>query len=475
MKSIINIPAYTMLMDLPHIWSKNNRKVVRPKKLSSALFDNRTSESIKRSEEIYRQLQKGKSERFLVKNVKKLHGKVAVSPAKNAMLPILAAVLLSDKPVHLTNIPDLRDMHALIAILEDMGVKVIKNGRVTTLLASNLTTNMADSDLVSSMRASNLILGPLLGRQGAGRVALPGGCPIGGRPMDIHLKGFEQMGAIITHGNDFIQGVSNGLIGANINLSFPSVGATENIMMAAVLAKGTTVITNAALEPEIDDLANFLNKMGAKISGIGTTSLTIEGVEELHEVTYQAIGDRIEAATYLIAALMTGSKIRVENINPKHIKPVTNILKGMNASIKIEKNAVEVRKSKLKGAKVTTLPHPGFPTDVQAQLMALMTQAEGRSEITETIFENRFMHVEHLRRLGANIIIEGNTAVIHGPTKLEGHPVTCTDLRASAAMVISALVAKGVTEIRDVFHMDRGYDHLERKMGLLGASISRIS
>ncbi|MBT3236851.1 MAG: UDP-N-acetylglucosamine 1-carboxyvinyltransferase [Bdellovibrionales bacterium] len=443
--------------------------------MAAALFDNRTSDSIKNSEKEYRRLQKGKSERILVKNAKKLHGMVSVSPAKNAMLPILAAVILSKKPVHLINIPDLRDMHALISILEDMGVKVSKKGRTTTFDASNLKTNIANSDLVSSMRASNLILGPLLGRLGAGRVALPGGCPIGGRPMDIHLKGFEQLGATITHGCDFIQGISTGLSGADIKLSFPSVGATENIMMAAVLAKGKTTISNAALEPEIDDLANFLNKMGAKISGVGTTCLTIQGVSELHEVTYQAIGDRIEAATYIIAALMTNSKVRVENINPQHIQPVIKILKDMNASIRVEKNMVEVRKSKLKAAKVVTLPHPGFPTDVQAQLMALMTQAEGKSEITETIFENRFMHVEHLKRMGANININGKTATIVGPTPLEGRPVTCTDLRASAAMVLSALVAKGVTEIRDVFHMDRGYDHLERKMGLLGASISRIS
>jgi UDP-N-acetylglucosamine 1-carboxyvinyltransferase len=472
MKSAINIPAYTMLMDLPHIWSQTRRKSL---KMAPALFDNRTPESIKKSEAKYRQMQKGKSERILVKNVKKLHGRVSVSPAKNAMLPILTAVILSKKPVHLVNIPDLRDMHALTSILEDIGVKVSKQGRITTFDASSLNTNIANSDLVSSMRASNLLLGPLLGRFGAGRVALPGGCPIGGRPMDIHLKGFEEMGVEISHGCDFIQGVSQGLKGADITLSFPSVGATENIVMAAVLAKGVTTISNAALEPEIDDLANFLNKMGAKISGIGTERLTIHGVTELKEVTYQAIGDRIEAATYVIAALMTNSIVRVENINPEHIKPVIKILKEMNASIRVEKNAVEVRKSKLRGAKVTTLPHPGFPTDVQAQLMALMTQADGTSEITETIFENRFMHVEHLRRLGANIEVNGKTAIVHGPTALKSHPVTCTDLRASAAMVISALVAKGVTEIRDVFHMDRGYDHLERKMAMLGASISRVS
>jgi len=307
------------------------------------------------------------------------------------------------------------------------------------------------------------------------KVSLPGGCAIGARPIDIHIENFKKMGAKIDLKSGYVEASTDGLVGAKIVLRFPSVGATENLLMASTLAKGTTIIENAAMEPEIDDLANYLNAMGGRISGIGSSTLNIIGVESLNPVEYMAIGDRVEAATYLICALATNSEIRVKDFNPKHLDAVLSVLENMGAKFKIGIDWIEVMKSELKGVKISTAPFPGFPTDVQAQLMALMALANGSSIITENIFENRFMHVPELRRLGAEIELNGNSAVISGDSKYFGAPVMCTDLRASAALIIAGLAAKGPTEISRIYHLERGYENIEEKLRALGAKIRRTN
>ncbi len=412
-------------------------------------------------------------DRLCITGQQKLSGEIKVSKAKNAYLPIIAAVLLNKNKVTLKNIPKLRDISTIFKLLTNLGVKITQKNNLTILNAENITSFEAVYELVKTMRASILVLGPLLTRFKQAKVSLPGGCAIGARPIDLHLKNLEKMGAKISLGNGYVEAVTSGLVGANLVLDFPSVGATENLLMAATLAEGKTIIENAAKEPEIDDLVDFLVAMGAKIKGRGTSILIIEGTKELMPVEYEAIGDRIEAATYIMAGLITNSEIKVTGVTPSHLDSVLSILVDMGANLKIEGQSVSVFPSNLKAVKVETSPFPGFPTDVQAQLMALMTKAKGTSIITENIFENRFMHVPELRRLGAKIELRGNVAIIEGKNNLYSAPVMCTDLRASAALVIAALSAKGKTEIQRVYHLDRGYDHLDKKLSNIGADIQR--
>jgi len=414
-------------------------------------------------------------QKLKVKGPVKLSGEVSISRAKNAYLPILAAVLLTDKEVRLKNLPDLRDIRTMQKLLGNLGVTITKDGDTTIFDASTLNSHEATYDLVKTMRASIFVLGPLLGRLNKAKVSLPGGCAIGTRPIDIHLANLEKMGAKIDLNAGYVEANSeSGLKGVKLPLSFPSVGATENLMMAAVYADGVTVIENAAMEPEIDDLANFLNSMGAKISGIGTSKITVEGVKELFETDYEAIGDRIEAATYVIAGLMTNSSIKVTNFNPEHLEFVLDKLKELGANLEIGKDFVQVSPSTLKGGKIETAPYPGFPTDVQAQIVALFTQVNGNSFVKENIFENRFMHVPELMRLGANITQEGKAVFIEAPQNLKAAPVMCTDLRASAALVLAALCAEGETIIDRIYHLERGYENLTQKLQGLGATIEKI-
>ncbi len=403
-----------------------------------------------------------------------LSGTVRISRAKNAYLPILAAVLLSDKPIHLKNIPDLQDIKTMIKLLSNLGVQVSKNGDTTTFDASTLNSHEATYDLVKTMRASIFVLGPLLARLGKAKVSLPGGCAIGTRPIDLHLTNLEKLGCIINLNAGYVEAYVTKMQPGALRLDFPSVGATENLMMAAVFTDGVTIIENAALEPEIDDLAHFLNAMGAKISGIGTQKIEVTGVKQFHEVTFEAIGDRIEAATYMMAALATGSNITIEGANPKHLQYAIDVLKKMGARIETNDSAITVYKSELKGCQVDTAPFPGFPTDAQAQLIALCTQVKGISVVTENIFENRFMHVPELIRLGADITLKGKMAVIEGGEPLTAAPIMCTDLRASAALIIAALATNGDTELQRVYHLDRGYEKLEEKFSQLGAKIKRV-
>ncbi len=413
-------------------------------------------------------------DKLLVTGGIKLEGEVEISPAKNAYLPLMASVLLNKNKVHFKKLPRLRDIQTMKKILETFGVKITEENETTSFDASELKSFEATYDLVKTMRASIFVLGPLLGRIGKGKVSLPGGCAIGARPIDIHLKGLEKLGAEFQLEGGYVFGQTLGLKGGRIPLRFPSVGATENILMAAVLADGETVIENAALEPEIDDLAYFLNQSGAQIQGIGTRTLIVKGVKELHEVEYQAIGDRIEASTYLLAALSTQSHLRLKGINPKYLDYPLEVLSGVGAKFNLGNDFIEVFPSTLRSFAIDTAPYPGFPTDVQAQMMALACSIDGTSIITEHIFENRFMHVPELMRLGANIVLKGNSAIIYGGNSLKAAPVMCTDLRASAALVIAALMAEGTTEIDRIYHLDRGYHELELKLKNLGAKIERI-
>lgn len=403
-----------------------------------------------------------------------LSGSVRISRAKNAYLPILAAVLLSDKPIHLKNIPDLQDIKTMIKLLSNLGVQVEKNGDITSFNASTLNSHEATYDLVKTMRASIFVLGPLLARLGKAKVSLPGGCAIGTRPIDLHLTNLEKLGCEIHLHAGYVEAKVDKMLPTSLTLAFPSVGATENLIMASVFTDGITTIDNSALEPEIDDLAHFLNAMGAKITGIGTQKIVIEGVKSFHEVTYEAIGDRIEASTYLMAALATGSNITIEGVKSRHLQFVIDVLKKMGAKIETTEDTITVYKSELKGCQIDTAPFPGFPTDAQAQMIALCTQVKGISVITENIFENRFMHVPELIRLGADITLKGKLAIIEGGAPLSAAPIMCTDLRASAALIIAALTTQGDTELQRVYHLDRGYEKLEQKFSQLGAKIKRV-
>lgn len=413
-------------------------------------------------------------DKLVIEGGKKLVGEVEVSRAKNAYLPILAAVLLSDQKIELLDVPKLRDIATMWKLLQNLGVKTEVDGNVTHVDASSVHSQEATYELVKTMRASIFVLGPLLSRFKYAKVSLPGGCAIGTRPIDLHLKNLEKMGAKIEMHNGYVEARTEGLIGTKLVLDFPSVGATENLLMAGVFAKGTTIIDNAALEPEIDDLAHFLQSMGVTIEGIGTKTLKVTGVTKLNPTRYRAIGDRIEAGTYVMAGLITGGDVKVRGFNPTHIANVTEKLREMGAVIDELEDGLHVRSDKsLNGADVSTEPFPGFPTDLQAQMLALMTLVNGTSVITENIFENRFMHVPELVRLGADVKLKGNSAIVKGVSALTAAPVMCTDLRASAALVLAALAAKGKTNVLRVYHLDRGYERLDEKLSALGAVISR--
>jgi len=414
--------------------------------------------------------------KILIEGGKPLSGSIKVSGAKNAALPIMAGVILSTEPVRLTNVPALNDVETMAKVLQAIGIKSsCLGGNVYQFDASGPVIDEAPYELVKTMRASFFVMGPLLARLKKARVPLPGGCAIGVRPVNIHLKGFEALGAQVYIEGGCAVAVAEKLRGARIILDFPSVGATENLMMAATLAEGRTVIDNAAQEPEIVDLAKFLNAIGAKIEGAGSPSITIDGVERLGGGEYCVMPDRIEAGTFAVMGAMTGGPIRVENCDPDHLLALINKLREMGAEITTEADAIIVKADRrLRAIEVKTLPYPGFATDLQAQLMAAMCLAEGSSSVTETIFENRFMHVSELARMGASITIHDRTAVVHGVKTLQGAPVSATDLRAGAAMVLAGLVAEGRTEISQVYHIDRGYEDLVGRILKLGASIQRI-
>ncbi|WP_293829083.1 UDP-N-acetylglucosamine 1-carboxyvinyltransferase [uncultured Phascolarctobacterium sp.] len=417
-------------------------------------------------------------EKLIVKGGNRLVGAVKTSGAKNAVLPIIAASILGTTPSHLDEVPMLEDVHTISEVLKCLGLSVecSPEKNVLDIDSTSITSYEAPYELVRTMRASFLVMGPLLARIGKARISMPGGCAIGARPIDIHLKGFEALGVKIEQGHGYIEASApEGLKGTSIYFDFPSVGATENIMMAASLAEGTTILENVAEEPEIVDLANYLNKMGAKIRGAGTDTIRIEGVDKLHGADYTIIPDRIEAGTYMIAAAMTGGDVVVENVLPEHQKPL--IAKLREAGAVVEEDIDKVRvigQNPLKAVSIKTLPYPGFPTDMQAQMMAMMVIAEGRSKVTETVFENRFMHVVELNRMGAQISTEGRSAVIDGPCKLTGCDVRATDLRAGAAMILAGLVAEGTTRIGDLHHIDRGYENIVAKLKNLGADIERV-
>ncbi len=414
-------------------------------------------------------------DKLCVNGPTQLKGEVHISKAKNAYLPLMAATLLATDKVTFTEVPGLRDIRTMHRLLEHHGVEIKEEGEgVFTYDCQKLKSEEAPYELVKTMRASICVLGPLLARFKKAKVSLPGGCAIGTRPIDLHLKNLEKMGAKIEIEGGYVIATTEGLKGTKLALDFPSVGATENLMMAACLAEGETIIENAALEPEITDLGNFLVKLGAKIEGLDTKTIKIQGVSSLGGTTYSAIGDRIEAATYIIAGLMTKSEMTVKGFDPIHIDAVIEKLAEMEAKMEIGHDYVKVFPSELVGTDIDTAPYPGFPTDVQAQILALSTQAKGLSIITEHIFENRFMHVPELQRMGAGITIKGNSAIVKGGKPLKGAPVMCTDLRASAALVLAGLCAEGVTEVRRIYHLDRGYEKLDKKFAGLSAPVERV-
>lgn len=418
-------------------------------------------------------------EKLIINGGKRLKGRVKISGAKNAVLPIIAAALLGqESPSRLEEVPALDDVHTLTEVLKQLGVKAEFNADKNTLVvdSSEITSCEAPYDLVRKMRASFLIIGPLLARYGKAKISMPGGCAIGTRPIDLHLKGFEALGADINIGHGFIEAhAPNGLKGARIYLDFPSVGATENIIMAACMAEGQTIIENPAQEPEIIDLANYLNVMGANIRGAGTNVIKIDGVKCLTGKNYTIIPDRIEAGTYMVAAAMTKGDVFIENAISEHLKPVIAKLKEAGVTIEEHIDGIRVTCDKAtKAVDIKTMPYPGFPTDMQAQFMAMLTVSEGTGMVTETVFENRFMHVDELKRMGANIKIDGRTSTVEGVPSLTGCQVKATDLRAGAAMVLAGLVAEGETAVGYIHHIDRGYDNLVAKLIGLGADIRRV-
>ncbi|MCL6456820.1 MAG: UDP-N-acetylglucosamine 1-carboxyvinyltransferase [Gorillibacterium sp.] len=415
--------------------------------------------------------------KIIIRGGSVLSGNVKISGAKNAVLPIIAAALLAaegESVIH--DAPALHDVMTINQVVQSLGAKVDYRLDTVRINATHITTTEAAPELVRRMRASFLVLGPLLARFGHAKISLPGGCAIGNRPIDQHLKGFEAMGAVIDVGQGYIEVKVDGpLKGAKIYLDVASVGATENIMLAATLAEGVTYIENAAKEPEIVDLANFLGAMGAKVRGAGTEVIRIDGVKQLHGAVHTVIPDRIEAGTYMIAAAITGGSIRVEGAIGDHLRPLISKLQEMGVEVEEEDNAIRVVAGKpLKAVDIKTLPHPGFPTDMQSQMMALMLKANGTSVITETIFENRFMHVEAFRAMNAEIMVEGRTAIVTGGSHLMGAKLCATDLRAGAALVLAALSADGESEISDVYHIDRGYVNIVNNLYALGADIERF-
>lgn len=417
---------------------------------------------------------------IIIQGGKSLQGAVTVSGSKNAALPILIASLLTAEPCVYQSVPHLADIRTTLKLLAGLGEKSDNQRWLTgaddlILRADRIKNFEAPYDLVKTMRASFLVLGPLVARFGEARVSTPGGCAIGARPINLHLKGLEALGATIEQTHGYVEAKATKLRGAKIYLDLPSVGATENLMMAATLAEGTTIIENAAKEPEIEDLAKALNGMGAEVRGAGGDIIQVEGVEELHGVTHRIIPDRIEAGSFVIAAALTGGDVLVKGARAAHLEAFLIKLKEAGVAFTADDSGIRVRRNgNIKSVDVTTLPYPGFATDLQAQLMVLMAVADGVSVITETIFENRFMHAQELDRMGAQIQLEGKRAIVRGVGELSGAPVMASDLRASVALILAGLVAKGTTEVSRVYHLDRGYERIENKLSQLGAQIVRV-
>jgi UDP-N-acetylglucosamine 1-carboxyvinyltransferase len=410
----------------------------------------------------------------VIRGGRRLHGEVRVSGAKNAALPILASAILTGGTNVFRNVPKLNDIATMKKLLRIMGAEV-EGDREVRISSSKISSLEAPYELVKTMRASVLVLGPLVARFGQARVSLPGGCAIGARPIDQHLKGLEAMGAKITLTHGYVEARARRLRGAHIVCDITTVTGTENLIMAAALAKGRTIIENAAREPEVEELARVLNKMGARITGAGTTTITVEGVDDLHPVEHAIMADRIEAGTLMVAAALTRGDVLLRDCLPEHLDAVIAKLRGAGAHVSAEDGGLRVRgaRTDLGAVDIITQPYPGFPTDMQAQFMVLATKARGQSVITETIFENRYMHVPELARMGADISVDGRTAIVRGGTKLTGTNVMATDLRASASLVLAGLVADGKTEVRRVYHLDRGYERLDRKLRALGADVRR--
>lgn len=416
-------------------------------------------------------------EKIIVKGGGNLNGEVCISSAKNSVLPIIAASILSGETCVIENAPMLEDVFVICEVLNSLQAKTYLDKENSKIIidSSNILYGEPGSELVRKMRASFLIMGPMLSKFGRVKLSLPGGCNIGSRPIDLHLKGLNALGAKVDVGHGYVEAIADKLIGNKIYLDFPSVGATENIMMAAVLADGETIIENAAEEPEIQDLAIFLNGMGANILGAGTGTIKISGVKSLKGTIHRPIYDRIEAGTYMVAAAITKSKIRIRGVNEEHLKPIIAKLTECGVAMEIDGDAMIIDGNRdLKPVDIKTMPYPGFPTDMQAQMMALLCNVGGTSLITETVFENRFMHASEFKRMGANIKIDGRSAVIEGVNKLTGSEVKATDLRAGAALILCGLMAEGSTEIGDIYHIDRGYVEIEKKLKALGADIERV-
>ena len=416
-------------------------------------------------------------EKLLIKGGASLKGEISCSGAKNAALPMIAATILSDEDIILKNLPYLQDITTMFELLGSMGADIILNENMNfTIASNNLKEKEARYELVKTMRASILVLGPLVAKYGEAKIALPGGCAIGSRPVNYHLDALEQLGATITLKNGYIEASAKKLIGSKIKFDGITVTGTENIMMAACLAEGTTILTNVAKEPEIIDLAEFLNKMGAKISGAGSDQITIEGVERLYGTEHSIPADRIEAGTYLVAAAVTNGEIKINGINPNRLIKVLDKLIETGAKVETSEDSISLimNKDKPKPVDITTAPFPEFPTDMQAQFSVINALANGVSNIYETVFENRFMHVQELNRMGCNIQINGNQAIIEGVDSLYGAEVMATDLRASASLILAGLCAKGETKVDRIYHIDRGYERIEEKLNYLGANIIRL-
>ena len=414
-------------------------------------------------------------DKLIIKGGKKLKGEVTVSGSKNAALPIFVSTILAPGCNEIGNVPFLRDINTTIKVLESLGAHVEGDGHLVKIDTSGINSHEATYDLVRTMRASVLVLGPLLARFGIARVSLPGGCAIGARPINLHLKGLQALGAEITLEHGYVEAKAKRLKGARINFDVSTVGGTEHLMMAAAMAKGETVLENAAREPEIIDLAMILNKMGARIEGAGTDTIRIMGVSDLQPVSYDVMPDRIEAGTFMIAAAMTGGDIKIKGMKLEHLDALVFKMQDAGVEITSRDNIIRVKgPKKISSVNIKTRPYPGFPTDMQAQFMAMMCIAEGASVISENIFENRFMHVSELLRFGADIVVEGNTATVKGVKKLSGAPVMATDLRASASLILAGLASDNTTEVSRIYHLDRGYESIEKKLAGLGADIIRV-
>ena len=414
-------------------------------------------------------------DKIIIQGGKSLKGSVRVSGAKNSALPLICATLLASGVHHLENVPSLKDIDTVEKLLGSLGAVIVRQGHLFEVDANNIHCFEAPYDMVRKMRASVLVLGPLLARYGRARVSLPGGCAIGARPINLHIKGLEALGAEIELEHGYLNAKTRKLRGARIHFDVPTVGGTENLLMAAALSKGETLLENAACEPEIPDLANALIRMGARIEGAGTDTIHIQGVDELFPLDFSVMPDRIEAGTFMIAAAMNRGDIRIIGALIEHLEALVSKLREAGVEIKEEDNGLRIKgPRRVESVNIKTRPFPGFPTDMQAQFMALMTMGRGTSVITENVFENRFMHVCEMQRMGANITIDGNTAIVQGVKRLNGAPVMATDLRASASLVLCGLAAENTTEVKRVYHLDRGYENLEEKFRALGADIHRV-